>query len=81
MDALLTVMRSGVPLDQVYDLPLDVFYLMVESAGRLEAKARIANIHDMTMTIGSSFSKEKKHLEEYIKVIEESYVEGGDGTG
>lgn len=58
---------SGIELEKVYDLPLDVFNLYVDTALRLEARGRLGYISDTSASVGGLFGGKTKG---YVEVLE-----------
>lgn len=79
LEAVLLLVRQGFTKEEVFAMPLDVFYMYVDAAARLEAKARIEYISDTQMSVGALFAKDKKGIKQYMQVLENTYNGTGDG--
>lgn len=77
-EAILTLVSQGIPLETVYDLPLDVFYLYLEGASRIQARQRMSYISDTAAAVGQILggSKEVKPHLDALKDIYEGNTDG-----
>ena len=68
IDNVVTLIGRGFTEEQVLDMPLNKFFLYVESAGRLMLAERKANVADTTKSIQMALSG--KGFKQYMETLD-----------
>jgi len=80
LDGILSLVGAGFQVNEIYDFPLDIFYMYLETANRLEAKKRLGYIADTTASVAALFAKPEA-TKEYRAGLEKQYLGEDDGNG
>lgn len=72
LEGILSLTATGIGLEDIYDLPLDVFNLYVDMASRLESNRRSAFAIDTASAISGAFSA-GSHLKEHVEALQAHY--------
>jgi hypothetical protein len=78
VEGILSLAGQGLNLEDIYDLPLDVFNLYVDGVMRLDARHRLEFVHDVSSAVGGVFST-GDGLKNYTALLEKQSIGEVDG--
>lgn len=78
LESIVSLTAVGFQLEDIYNLPLDVFYMYSDMSNRLEAKRRLGYITDTSAAVAGILSA-KSGVKDYAEDLKQTYLGEGDG--